>query len=177
MAYSTPSTFVAGNVLTAAQLNTNLRDNIAWIATDSPVCRAYKSTAFSHNSTGNSLPITLDSERFDNAAIHNTSSSTTRMTIPTGGDGKYLFGGSIEYAANATGVRTIGVRSGGTLFIATQTFQASGTNVTTGSVCSVYSLAAAGYVEMTSYQNSGGNLDINASSAYSPEFWIQWIRN
>lgn len=176
MAFSTPQTFVAGNVLTAAQLNTDVRDNTAWLATDSPTARAYNSAAFSHTSTGNSLAITLDSERFDNAAMHDTSSNTARMTIPSGGDGKYLFGGSIEYASNGTGLRTIGVRSGGATFIATQTFEASGTNVTTGSVCSVYSLAAAAYVEMTSYQNSGGNLNINASSAYSPEFWIQWIR-
>lgn len=176
MAYSTPSTFVAGNVLTASQLNTNLRDNIAWIATDSPAARAYKSSAFSHTSTGNALSITLDSERFDNAAVHDTSSNTSRMTIPASSGGKYLCGGSVEFAANATGHRVLSMYVNATTYTATQTVPAISGSVVTIAICTVWSFAAADYAEMQAFQNSGGNLNVNATSSYSPEFWVQWFR-
>ena len=101
MAFTTPATAVAGTILTAAWLNTYVRDNVAWLATDSPSCRAY-------NAPGQSLPaavgtsLTFNSERYDNAAMHSTSSNTARITVPTGGGGKYLVGGYTLVPGQAT---------------------------------------------------------------------------
>ena len=176
MAFSTPSTWVAGTVLTAAQLNTDVRDNIAWMATDSPIARAYNNAAFSHTSTGNALSVTLNSERFDNAALHDTSSNTSRMTIPSGGGGKYLCGGSVEFASNATGHRVLSMYVNATTYAATQTVPAVSGSVVTIAICTVWSFSAADYAEMQAFQNSGGNLNVNATTSYSPEFWIQWLR-
>ena len=176
MAFTTPFTAVAGTAWKSADWNTYARDNIAWIATDSPVCRAYSSVAFSHTSSGSALAVTLDSERFDNAAIHSTSTNTSRLTIPTGAGGKYLFGGTVEFAPNATGLRAVSGRVNGATYVTSQSFPAAA-SATTGSICSVYSFAAADYIEMMAFQSSGGTLAVSATSAYSPEFWIQWIRN
>jgi len=37
-------------------------------------------------------------------------------------------------------------------------------------ISTIYQLAATDYVELQVYQDSGGDLDINASAASSPEF-------
>jgi hypothetical protein len=39
--------------------------------------------------------LTFDSERWDNGGCHSTSSDTNRITVPTGKDGIWLFGGNI----------------------------------------------------------------------------------
>ena len=68
--------------------------------------RVYNSTDFTHNSTGNWVAVTFDTERFDTDTIHSTSTNTSRLTINTGG--KYLIGGAVTFTANATGQRQLG---------------------------------------------------------------------
>jgi len=43
------------------------------------------------------------------------------------------------------------------------------------SISSIYKLAITDYVEVRVYQNSGGNLNINASGNRSPEFAMQLL--
>src|SRR4051812_2496693 len=105
MAYTTDRTWVTGEVVTASYMNTYLRDNLKWLSTDKPMARSYKAANFTHNSTGNWIAVTQDSERFDNATMHDTSSNTERMTIPSGGGGKYLVGANCAWAPNGTGSR------------------------------------------------------------------------
>lgn len=177
MAFTTPRTYVAGEVHTAAHHNTYERDNIAWMATDSPACRVYKSTSGSiANVTDTS--IAFDQERFDNAAVHSTSVNTTRLTIPTGGGGKYIFGGGVEWIANVTGGRGCHIKLNGTTYIAKFVLNTSAAGGDTSSltVTSVYAMSAADYVEMFVYQSSGGGLTLNSTGNYSPEFWAIWFR-
>ena len=86
MAFTTPATAVAATALTASFLNVNVRDNIAWMATDSPSCNVYNNANISI-ATGTNTALTFNSERYDNAAMHSTSSNTQRITAPTGGGG------------------------------------------------------------------------------------------
>lgn len=177
MAFTTPRTWVSGEIATAANLNTHLRDNVAWLATDSPCCRAYKSTDFVHNSSGNWLAVTLDSERFDNAAMHSTSSNTERITIPTGGGGKYIFGGAQEWDNSSVGFRYISIGLNG---LTTYLAQHNGTNDATLFIClstmTTYAMAAADYAVMGAWQNSGGTLNVQTKANYSPEFYAFWFR-
>ncbi len=176
MAFTTPRTWVAGEITTAANLNTHLRDNVAWMATDSPACRAYKSTNFSHNSTGNWLAITLDSERFDNASFHSTSSNTARFTVPASAGGKYLVGAAAAWDTDTTGERMIGMGLNGTAtWAAVQSLPANGV-ICAIAVATVYPLAAADYVQMAGFQNSGGTRTVTSAGNYSPEAWAFWFR-
>jgi len=177
MAFNTPATAVALTALTAGWLNTYVRDNIAWMATDSPAVRAYNNANLAWG-TGVDTVVTLNSERFDNAAMHSTSSNTSRGTVPAGGAGKYLFGSLVEFAANVTGGRGCHIKMNGTTYIAKSVVQGStGAGDTTSmTVTSSYALIAADYVEMWAYQSSGGFLNINSASAYSPELWAYWLR-
>ena len=174
MPLTTPKTFGVGDVLTAADLNTYQRDNVAWLATDKPRCRARNTGNISHTSSGSYQALTFNSERVDVGAMHDTSTNTGRLTVPAGGGGYYAIGGSIEFAANATGRRGIQVRVNGATIIA-RSEVGSQTGDSTVSVNTQYQLAAADYIELMGLQASGGSLNMLATSAYSPEFWAYWV--
>lgn len=175
MSYTTPATAVAGTVLTAAFLNTNVRDNVAWLATDSPAVRAYNNANISLANATNTA-ITMNSERFDNAGMHSTSSSTERLVVPTGAAGKYLFGGNISFAFSGTGSRGHHCYLNGATIICENTQQASSSVGNEMSYTSIYALAVADYIAMIGYQNSGGALNTTSNANYSPEFWAYWLR-
>ena len=176
MAFTTPATFVAGNILTAAQLNTYVRDNTAWMATDSPACRAYNSANLAV-ATSTDTALTLNSERFDNAAIHSTSSNTSRFTVPPGAGGKYICTGSITWASNGSGTyRACFLKVNGSIRIGQINAAPSASHGSDATVVAVYALAAADYVEMYAVQDSGGNVNVNVQANYSPEASIIWLR-
>ncbi len=178
MGFTTPRTYVAGEIHTAAHHNQYERDNIAWIATDSPACRAYKSTAFTVSSSGVETAVTLDSERFDNAGVHSTVSNTTRFVVPTGGGGKYICTGSTSWsqASGAGTYRAVSLRVGGSVRIAQMNTSPSTSHGADGTIVAVYALAAADYLEMCVTQDSGGALNVNSVANYSPEASIIWFR-
>lgn len=177
MGWTSPFTAVAGTAWKAADWNTYGRDNLTWLATDSPACRAYNSAAIATNNVTQTA-LTLNSERFDNASVHSTSSNTARFTVPTGAGGKYLFGATVDWAANATGLRGLSCYLNGTTYIARDYRQAV-TDGGTGTVIPLvgtYSLAAADYIEFYGVQVSGGSLNMSATPGYGPEAWMMWFR-
>jgi hypothetical protein len=164
MAYTTDRTWVAGEVVTAAYLNTYLRDNMKWLSTDKPMCRAYASAAVSHTPAGAYQDLTFNTDRFDNADVHSTTSLTARFTIPTGAGGKWLFGGSISWAANATGVRYASIWANGGAINVESTTTGDGSLNSGTTVVTLYDLSAGQYFTLSGWQNSGGALNMNANS-------------
>jgi hypothetical protein len=134
-------------------------------------CRVYNDADFVHNSTGNWLAVTFNSERRDAKAMHSTSSNTSRITVPLAG--WYLVTGHVRFAANATGQRIAGIRYGGANYLALQSDNnPSGTNTTIISIATLYYFAASDYIELVVYQDSGGNLNIVSTAQYSPELAV-----
>lgn len=174
MPWTTPKTWSVGDVLTAADLNTYNRDNIKWLGGDKPHCRVRNSANISHTSSGSYQALTFDTERVDVGPMHDTTTNTGRLTVPSGGGGFYAIGGCIEFASNATGRRGVQVRLNGTTVI-TRIESSAFANDQAVTVGTVYQLAAGDYVELMGLQSSGGNLNMLASSAYSPEFWAHWL--
>lgn len=177
MAYTTPATATAGNILTAAYLNTYVRDNVAWLATDSPSCRVYNNAAFSVPNAAFTA-VTFNSERFDNAAIHSTVTNTERLTIPTGGGGKYVVGGGAAYTANGNGntrILSVGV-NGIATYAGAQSSPWNAAANTYINISTVYTMAAADYFTMPAYQDSTAALNIVQANNYSPEFFCFWFR-
>lgn len=177
MAYTSPTSVqdptTNAAILTAWGDATNAASD--YLATNKPHARVYKSTAFSHNSTGNWLSITFDSERVDVGGCHSTVSNTSRLTVPSGEGGWYDIGGCFEFAANATGHRLARILlNGATVIAQVGPFDATSAFSTALNPSTKYQLAAADYVELQGYQNSGGSLNISASGNYSPEFWLEW---
>jgi hypothetical protein len=164
-----PHTWTVGEYPTSANMN-GIRDAINFFV-NAPSCRAYNSAALTvANNTFTQL--TFNSERHDNDGIHSTVSNTGRLTCVTAGN--YVIDGGIEWAAvNTTGVRQVGIRLNGTTWLKIQQIPALNT-VQQMSVETSYKLAATDWVELVALQTSGGNLNVNASGNYSPEFAMTW---
>jgi hypothetical protein len=134
-----------------------------------PSARVYNNAAISHAISGTAQALTFNSERHDNANLHDTVTNTSRLTAPVAG--VYDISGHIDFAANATGARAAQIRVNGTTIIANKNEMArTDGNAHTISIQTQYKLAAGDYVELLSNQFSGGALNINASPNYSPEF-------
>jgi hypothetical protein len=129
-------------------------------------CSLYRGSAQSvkNNTT---TAVLWDFEEFDTDAFHSTSTNTSRITIPSGKAGKYLFTWNVSYYANATGIRETLLKKNGTT-LTYQDFPVSSNGSETSMTASyIASASVADYFEMFAYQNSGGNLDIRGNATQS----------
>jgi hypothetical protein len=146
-----------------------LVDSINFIA-NPPACRVYKASSFSHASSGTAQPITFDTERYDTDGMHSTSVNTDRITFTTAG--LYLVEGGVQWDANATGVRYLAIRLNGSTIIRLK--QDNAVNDLGQIVSTVYKFAAADYVQLMAFQNSGATRTIVAAGNYTPELSATW---
>ena len=127
-------------------------------------CRVYNSA----NQTISSASVTellWNSETFDTDAFHSTASATGRLTIPSGEDGKYLVIAQCNFQPRNNGNFQIIVRKNGS-DAAWGGFDNpnDGEHVT---ITDVMDLAAADYIQMFVYQNSGSTVDVYFHSTAS----------
>jgi hypothetical protein len=164
MAFTTPGTAVAGEVLTAAFWNTNVRDNIANLIVP-PACRAERAVQTMNN--GSIMAVNFDTEAFDTDGMFSATSNF--ITIKTAGI--YVVTASVGLAASASGNRIAFIYrnptysgsgdaatiTGGTILAesshAVQSSTVSGTSVTT-----IFNFAVNDKVALGFFQNSGLNL-------------------
>ena len=135
--------------------------------------RVYNSANISINDS-TTTALTFDTERFDTDAIHSTSSNMGRLTCTQAG--KYMITAHVRYATNSTGTRQTAIRLNGTTNIAVDTRAGNtSSNICQVNITTIYNLAVGDYVEATAFQNSGGALNVEASSANSPEFGMWYL--
>ena len=98
----------------------------------------------------------------------------TKLTAPVSGN--CIITGHIEWAGNTTGDRGIGIRhsrGAAQVYIAQHMTEAlSAEKAHPMSIATEYWLREDDYVELMVYQSSAGNLNINSTGNYSPEFTI-----
>ncbi len=135
-------------------------------------CRVYNSGAISIPDAV-ATALTFDSERSDAEGMHSTLVSSGRLTATAAG--VYAISGHVSFASNATGRRTVYVRLNGSSYIAVDKRAAISGDATQMSIAVMYPLVAGDYVELVVYQNAGGALNVDAASAYSPEFGMARI--
>ena len=107
-----------------------------------------------------------------------TLGEATKLTAPVSGN--YIITGHIEWAGNAVGDRGIGIRhsrGAAQVYIAQHMTEALSTAEIPHpmSIATEYWLREDDYVELMVYQSSGGDLNINSTGNYSPEFTITRI--
>lgn len=104
---------------------------------------------------------------FDTDAFHDPSSNPSRITIPTGKDGKYRFSTYLIWDTNATGYRRVSLsKNGSVLFTHSHPAVAGGADYTQQiATFPVVTAVATDYFETQVYQNSGGNRTLSASLA------------
>lgn len=136
--------------------------------------RVYNDAALAVTS-GTSLVLTYNTERWDTDTLHSTVTNTGRLTATTAG--KYQMTGHVEFAAptliNADGQRLVEILLNGATVLAAQDCGFAGPDPSRAQPCSIsahYNLAATDYVELRVTQRVQTTLNINASGNYSPEF-------
>lgn len=111
--------------------------------------------------------VTFDTEYFDTGDLH-AAGSPTRITVPTGGAGVWLFTFNICFTANATGARGVYLRvnaNSADRRVLGYTAGASWDSTLAGShVCR---LVAGDYMELMAYQSSGAALALKGSNSAS----------
>lgn len=162
MAWTAPRTWSVGETVTAALVNTHIRDNENWLANDKPRCSAVRST---NQSIANASAVALsmtDADEYDTGPMHDPGSNPTRVTVPSGGGGVYRVTGLWSWsAAGANTRRTITwAKTGVTLSGYGDNRTADGGGISFGSYSFNIPLVAADYIEMFVYQESGGALNI-----------------
>lgn len=115
--------------------------------------------------------INFNDEAFDTDAYHDNSTNNTRLTISSAG--YYLVGGSLLFAANSSGLRAIQIKHSTAGIVSyTNKIPVSPSISTSLETTAHLYYQTGGYYELECYQNSGGNLDVEYWSLYSPIFWI-----
>jgi len=165
MAWTNPNSVhipTTGNVIPAswgAMVNQNLRH----LRHSPETAGATRNTPQTINNA-TITAVSFTTELWDNTDMW-SSSNPTRFRAPV--DGRYLFTAFVSFQANATGQRTVYLRSsrgGGDMFgIQRQDAATSGTTV----LCcaGIVGLLTDNYVEVCVYQNSGGPLGVNEARA------------
>lgn len=164
----TTKTMSVGETGVSADWNTYVRDAVAFFL-NKPCCRVYNNANISITANTNTV-LTFNTERYDTDGMHSTSAATSRITCVTAG--KYMIGGHINWASAGTDRRFVQILLNGSASLGAQELTGGATSM---SVTTCWGLVAGDYIELQVYQNSGGPLNVNAASAYSPEFWATWI--
>lgn len=112
--------------------------------------------------------ITFDGEDFDTDAFHSTATNTSRITIPTGKAGYYLFLLNGNWGGSSTGYRSLILKKNNANLspVAKQEINGQGTSEFGQCVSFIVNAAVADYFEIFCYQNSGGNLSINSNGTF-----------
>lgn len=157
--YSDPGILVSGNPLPAAYLNTT-RANGVWF-NEPPQCSVSSSTNQSLSDSTNTV-LTCDTETFDNNAMHNPSTNTSRITAKAAG--RYLVSANVQFVANGTGWRKLSIKQTvSSVSTTVNLFQIAAGGITEDVILSgsrVFNLAVDDYVECSAYQTSGGALNV-----------------
>lgn len=175
MSWATPRTWVSGNILTAAQLNTDVRDN-SNASRGQPRVRAYRNSSFAIP-TLTVTPIPFDAEVIDTHGIHSTSVNTSRFTVPSGWAGDWLFGATIFWEPNTTGDRRhceINVNGALKIVDSDQPPGSSG-GVATQSCSAIWFPVAGDFFESAGYHDRGSNLNVQPSAYGGTIFWAHML--
>lgn len=176
MAYVAPQTYVAGNVLTAAQLNQDLRDNVAFLASP-PRAAANRITTQSITNNAWNL-VTFTVEDTDSDGMFSTGSGD-RFTCVT--PGRYFVTFTAGFATNTTGLRGYAISKGTTVatgFFAEQLLSVATSGGHWASISGEVVLAAGETVSCQVFQNSGGALDLTPGAVLTSEpvrATIRWV--
>src|SRR6185312_17261357 len=109
-------TWVAGELVTAAYMNTNVRDAGNFLLA-TPTFQGRQSISQSMPNLTNTA-VLFDTEIIDSDNVHSTTTNTSRYTPLT--PGYYQFGGGVGWTLNTTGVRCAWFTFNGSTVVATQ---------------------------------------------------------
>ena len=149
---------------------------LKWAA---PAAASFVGASVHNNGTdysiSNNTNTVLDwsSEDYDTDAFHSTSTNTSRFTIPSGKNGKYLVTVWLGWQNASAGLREVAIRVNGSA-VAQAGTPSSSANGTANVFSAVLNLVATDYVDVRVWQNSGGTLGISGSTL-NARFQISYL--
>ena len=167
-----PRTWAVGELLTAAKLNTDLRDGINFLLNPP---RALITDPTPTSISGSTMTtLSWGSEEYDNDGGHSTSSNTSRYTVQTAGRYEYL--ANINWTQTGAGNREVYVRKNGTtdLRIAYTNNPSTGTWTSTIQCHGDSLLVAGDYLEVRLFQNTVNTASVS-NGADRTFFKVAWI--
>lgn len=168
----TYTTWVDGQVVTADDLNTQLRDAGNFHkALPMVYLRASATQSIANNSD---VALNFDTEDVKVDLTHSVVSNTSRIVCVT--PGLYRLAGSIGWASNATGARSARwfLNGGAVSYVIQQPAAATG-NLGCPAPTILLRLAAGDYVELMARQSSGAALNANPGSPTNSQVLVEWV--
>lgn len=158
--------------------STEYYSGAAWVAISAPAAATFVGCFLSKSgtqaiTTATATALTFDTESFDTDGFHSNVTNTSRITIPSGKDGKYLVTPQVRVESNSTGRRILALYKNGSIVLLNQFEQVpSGTGAVTVGNSFIMSLVATDYIELYFTQTSGGNLNANTEGTY---FGVEYL--
>jgi hypothetical protein len=168
-AYVTVPNPATGDVVAAAHID-DLATNSSYFKdrVDNPPFVRVSHSATQSIADATDTTLSFDTEALDTGGTHDNATNNSRITIPTGESGYWLFVAVVEFAANAIGTRKVSVRfNGSAIFGQTQVPAATAGNATWITVPVLLNPGAGDYLTIVVSQNSGGALNVNTTSLFS----------
>lgn len=133
--------------------------------------KAYHASAQSiNNNTFTTLA--FDSEEYDSASLHDTSTNNSRLTVPSGGDtGTWMLIAQVGWASGSTGTRRVQILKNGNAIADALQINAAG--VTIQSVVAIVNAPSVGdYFEVSVHHTQGAALNVSGGVQTT---WFQAI--
>jgi hypothetical protein len=116
--------------------------------------------------------ITWNTEDFDTDAFHDNSTNNSRITIPSGKGGKYLFVLNMGFAGNSSGIREVQFVKNAAANAGYLRLSASASGSFAATLTSIVNLVATDYMEVHVKQTSGGDLNFNSSNTFFAAYYL-----
>lgn len=178
MAWTTPITFTTGNALTAAQMNTYVRDNTNFLFSP-PSCSVQRGadlTGITSTSTLSAVPfapaggVDWDTD----PTMHSNTTNPSRITVHTAG--LFHVSGGGKWAIASGGARYMAIRkNGGSNDLCNDSRLPLASDNSWQNVGADVSMAASDYIELYVAQTSGGSLTLLGSANGGAFLQIHWI--
>lgn len=170
MAWTTPRTWATNETLTAANMNTHVRDALNWLANDHPRCRATR-TATQSIASGSPAAISMTgTETYDVGSMHDGGTNPSRITVPSGGAGVYVMSGHCSMDNSVATRIFCEIRLNGTDTLGEVIATPPTTTGPHMNPNAIMLLAVGDYVELVVNHNAGSN--INVTDAKLSVNWI-----
>lgn len=138
-----------------------------------PNAKVYDSNSDQVIADATPTALTFDTESFDTAGVHSTSSNTSRLTAPVAGI--YVITGNVHWGGTSNDERLASIVQNGSTTLAQVRVAQDSANEQYENVTAIVQLAAGDYVELVVEQNAGfSGTPVVAGSASESNFALSW---